>query len=218
MAEAKPKLQALTESLIEMEEAQAIEQVETLLASGESAENVLAALSEGMSIVGDRYSREEYFLADLVFAAEIFKQSMNILEPVLAKESGGERPCLGRVVVGTVEGDLHDIGKNIFVALARNAGFSVNDLGIDVSPAAFIEHATRDQAHIIGMSGILTMSVAPMIQTVEALTEAGMRDKVKVILGGLPVDDRWQTTVGSDAYTDNAYKGVEMCIAFMEGA
>lgn len=218
MEKLQSDLQTLTESLVEMEEIQALEQVEALLASGESAGNVLAALSEGMSIVGDRYSREEYFLADLVFAAEIFKQSMEILEPVLAKESGGERPCLGRIVVGTVEGDLHDIGKNIFVALARNAGFSVNDLGIDVPPATFIEHATRDQAHIIGMSGILTMSVAPMIQTVEALTEAGMRDQVKVILGGLPVDDRWQTTVGSDGYTDNAYEGVKMCQAFMEEA
>jgi methylmalonyl-CoA mutase cobalamin-binding domain/chain len=129
---------------------------------------------------------------------------MAILRPALDAEAGGEQEVCGKIVVGTVEGDLHDIGKNIFVALARNAGFAVNDLGIDVAPAAFIEAVKRERAHILGMSGILTMSVGPMIRTVEALEEAGLRDTVKVILGGLPVDDRWQETVGSDGYTDDA--------------
>jgi methylmalonyl-CoA mutase cobalamin-binding domain/chain len=152
----------------------------------------------------------------LIFAAEIFKQAMEILEPAIEAESGGQRETVGRIVIGTVEGDLHDIGKNIFVALARNAGFAVNDLGIDVPPASFVKHVKQDKADIVGMSGILTMAVSPMAQTVEALTEAGLRDSVKVIIGGLPVDDRWQESVGSDAYTDNAYEGVKICRAFME--
>jgi methylmalonyl-CoA mutase cobalamin-binding domain/chain len=210
--------EALTESLVELEEQPTLEAVRGLLASGESAQAVLGALSDGMNLVGARYSSQEYYLADLVFAAEIFKQSMELLEPALEAESGGERATCGKIVVGTVEGDLHDIGKNIFVALARNAGFAVNDLGIDVSPAAFVEAVKRDRAHIVGMSGILTMSVDPMVRTVEALEEAGLRDQVKVILGGLPVDDRWQGVVGSDGYTDDAYEGVQMCKAFMEVA
>ncbi|MGD9146767.1 MAG: cobalamin-dependent protein, partial [Anaerolineae bacterium] len=209
------KLQSLTESLVEMEEQAALDQVNASLATGESAQAILDALSEGMNIVGEKYSCQEYFLADLVFAAEIFKQALEILEPAL-EASSGERQAVGKIVVGTVEGDLHDIGKNIFVALARNAGFEVNDLGIDVPPATFIEHVKRDGAHILGMSGILTMAVEPMMQTIEALTEAGLRDQVKVILGGLPVDDRWQEAVGSDAYTDDAYEGVKMCMSFME--
>jgi len=212
------QFEALTESLVEMEEQQTLEAVQGLLDAGESPQAILGALSEGMNLVGSRYSSQEYYLADLVFAAEIFKQSMAILGPSLEAEAGGEQKTCGKIVVGTVEGDLHDIGKNIFVALARNAGFAVTDLGIDVSPAAFIEAVKRDRAHILGMSGILTMSVGSMTRTVEALEEAGLRDTVKVILGGLPVDDRWQETVGSDGYTDDAYEGVRMCTAFMEVA
>jgi dimethylamine corrinoid protein len=212
------KLQSLTESLIEMEEQGTLEQVKGLLAAGESPRAILEALSEGMNDVGDRYGTQEYYLADLVFAAEIFREAMEILKPGLEKESGKEPEVIGRIVVGTVKGDLHDIGKNIFVALARNAGFLVNDLGIDVPPATFVEHVKRDGAQIVGMSGILTMSVASMVETIEALTEAGLRDKVKIIIGGLPVDERWQAKVGSDAYTDNAYEGVKMCRAFMEVA
>jgi methylmalonyl-CoA mutase cobalamin-binding domain/chain len=212
------QLEAVTESLVEMEEKQTVDAVQGLLDAGESAQAILGSLSEGMNLVGARYSSQEYYLADLVFAAEIFKQSMVILGPALDAEAGGEQEACGKIVVGTVEGDLHDIGKNIFVALARNAGFAVNDLGIDVSPEAFIEAVKKDRAHILGLSGILTMSVGPMIRTVEALEEAGLRDTVKVILGGLPVDDRWQETVGSDGYTDDAYEGVQMCTAFMEVA
>jgi dimethylamine corrinoid protein len=212
------KLQSLTESLIEMEEQQTLEQVTALLEAGESPRAILEALSEGMNDVGDRYANGEYYLADLVFAAEIFRGALDILKPALEAESGAEQEVVGRIVIGTVHGDLHDIGKNIFVALARNAGFVVNDLGIDVPPAAFVENVKRDGAQIVGMSGILTMSVASMVETIEALTEAGLRDKVKIIIGGLPVDERWQAEVGSDAYTDNAYEGVKICRAFMEVA
>jgi methanogenic corrinoid protein MtbC1 len=212
------ELESLTHSLVEMEEQQTLDAVRRMLDDGESPQSVLDALGEGMNMVGERYSNHEYFLADLVFAAEIFKQAMEILEPAIQAQTGTERQVCGKIVVGTVEGDLHDIGKNIFVALARNAGFAVNDLGIDVSPAAFVENVKRDRADIVGMSGILTMSVQSMIRTVQALEEAGLRDQVKVILGGLPVDDRWQRTVGSDGYTDDAYQGVRMCMAFMEEA
>jgi dimethylamine corrinoid protein len=211
------ELESLTAMVVEMEEQQALEQVRSLLAARHSARDILHALSEGMNLVGEKYSCQEYFLADLVFAAEIFKQALEILEPAIEAE-GGERKAVGKIVVGTVEGDLHDIGKNIFVALARNAGFDVTDLGIDVPPAAFVEQVKRDGADIVGMSGILTMSVASMVRTVDMLTEAGLRDRVKVIIGGLPVDDRWQQKVGCDAYTDDAYEGVKTCLAFMEVA
>ena len=210
------KIESLTASLVEMEEQASLEQVKALLVDGESAQSILSALSDGMGIVGEKYSCQEYFLADLVFAAEIFKQALATLEPSLAAEAGGEREVLGKIVIGTVEGDLHDIGKNIFVALARNAGFEVNDLGIDVAPDTFVENVKRDGAQIVGMSAILTMAVHSMSKTIQALTEAGLRDKVKVIIGGLPVDDRWQEIVGSDAYTDNAYEGIKICQQFME--
>ncbi len=212
------KTETLTALLFELEEQPALDLIQELLDQGGSAQEILEALSEGMNMVGNEYSSGEYFLADLVFAAEIFEKAMAILEPAIEAQGGDERQVLGTIVVGTVEGDLHDIGKNIFVALARNSGFRVNDLGIDVSPATFIEHVKRDGANILGMSGILTMAVDPMTRTVEALTEAGLRDRVKVILGGLPVDERWLEAVGADAGTDNAYEGITLCRTFMEVA
>jgi methanogenic corrinoid protein MtbC1 len=211
------KVQSVTESLVEMEEQQTLDRVRELLEAGESPKAILDALSEGMNVVGERYGKKEYFLADLVMAAEIFKQSMEILRPAIAEERGGaEAEVLGHVVVGTVEGDLHDIGKNIFVALARNAGFAVHDLGIDVPPETFIAEIKRQGAQVLGMSGILTMSVQPMVRTVEMLQEAGLRDEVNVIIGGLPVDGRWAETVGADAYTDDAYEGVQLVRSFVE--
>jgi methanogenic corrinoid protein MtbC1 len=211
-------LQELTGLVVELDEAEAMEMVKALLNDGKSPQPILEALTDGMNIVGDKYSQGEYFLAELVFAAEMFEQAMAILEPAIEAEAGFERKTLGTIVVGTVEGDLHDIGKNIFVALARNGGFVVNDLGTDVPPATFIEHVKKDRADIMGMSGILTMAVDPMRRTVEALTEAGLRDRVKVIVGGLPVDGRWQRAVGADACTDNAYEGLRMCRDFVEVA
>jgi dimethylamine corrinoid protein len=209
------RMQSLTELVVDMEEEQALDEVKKRLSAGEKPKAILEELSAGMDIVGEKYGTKEYFLADLVMAAEIFKQAMELLQPAIEAEGGGEQEIVGRIVVGTVQGDLHDIGKNIFVALARNAGFVVNDLGIDVPPATFVEHVRRDGADILAMSGILTMSVGSMIKTVEALEEAGLRDKVKVIIGGLPVDGRWNESVGSDAYTDNAYEGLKMVQAFM---
>jgi methylmalonyl-CoA mutase cobalamin-binding domain/chain len=205
----------LTQLLVDMEEQAVLEQVDQRLAADEDPQPILEELSEGMNIVGEKYGAKEYFLAELVMAAEIFKQAMERLEPALEKAGVGEKEVVGTMVVGTVEGDLHDIGKNIFVALARNAGFEVIDLGIDVPPAEFLKHIRQHDANVLGMSGILTMSVQPMVDTVEMLEEAGLRDQVQVIIGGLPVDDRWKQRVGCDAYTDDAYAGVQIIQEFV---
>jgi dimethylamine corrinoid protein len=210
------ELTSLTQSLVGMEEQQTLDEVKRQLEAGADPQAVLEALGAGMNIVGEKYSCKEYFLADLVYAAEIFKQAMEILEPAMARTAIGERQAAGKIVVGTVEGDLHDIGKNIFVALARNAGFIVYDLGIDVPPSRFIDEIKRQNADILGMSGILTMSVRSMSQTVEMLEEAGLRQKVKVVIGGLPVDGRWKEATRADAYTDDAYQGVKIIQGFVE--
>lgn len=209
-------VEQLTELLVGMEEGAVLKGVRESLASGEAPHAILDALSEGMNVVGERYGAKEYFLADLVMAAEIFKQSMEILEPELAAE-GTDREVCGRMVIGTAEGDLHDIGKNIFVALARNAGFSVTDLGIDVAPEVLVEHVKREKAHVLGISGILTFSLDSMRATVKLLEEQGIRDQVKVIIGGLPVDERWRELVGADAFSDDAYAGLHKVLALMEG-
>lgn len=209
------KLQALTNAMVNLEEKAVLDEVKHLLGSGGKARDILDALTQGMNIIGEKYGAGEYFLAELVMGAEIFKESMELLQPALLAEGAPQRKVCGKMVIGTVQGDLHDIGKNIFVALARNAGFAVTDLGIDVPPVKFIEQVKKDDADILGMSGIMTMSLDPMAETVRKLKEAGLRHKVKVIIGGLPVDERWRQLVGADAASDDAYKGLKIIQAWM---
>jgi dimethylamine corrinoid protein len=208
-------LQLLPGLLAELEEGPTLAAVQRQLDADRPPRDILDALNEGMTIVGDRFAVRKYYLSELLMAAEIFRGAMEILEPHLV-EGGESREPIGTIVIGTVQGDLHDIGKNVFVSLARNAGFEVNDLGTDVPPAAFLERVQKDQAEIVGLSGILTMALQPMADTVDLLREAGLRDKVKVIIGGAAVDRSWLERVGADACTDDAYEGLQMVKAFME--
>jgi methylmalonyl-CoA mutase cobalamin-binding domain/chain len=209
-------MEKLTAQLVDMDEQGVLESVRARIDAGEDAQAIVDALSEGMNIVGERYGAKEFFLADLVMAAEIFKQSMEILEPELEAAGGDGREVCGRMVIGTAAGDLHDIGKNIFVALARNAGFQVTDLGIDVEPEKIVQEVKKNNANVVGLSGILTFSLDSMKETVEILEEAGLRDRVTVIIGGLPVDERWRELVGADAASDDAYDGLQKLLALME--
>jgi len=211
------KLQALTDSFVNLDETGTLDMVKSHLAKGDKPQDLFAALSEGMNVVGQKYGSREYFLAELVMAAEIFQESMQALQPALLQAGGGLKQACGRMVIGTVQGDLHDIGKNIFVALARNAGFQVNDLGVDVPPAKLIEAVKADNATILGLSGIMTMSLQPMAESIKLLQSAGLRGKVKVILGGLPMDERWRELAGADAATDDAYKGLRIIQSWAEG-
>jgi methylmalonyl-CoA mutase cobalamin-binding domain/chain len=204
----------ITELISNLEEQSTLDGVRTRLGAGDGPKVILDALNAGMNIVGENYASGEYFLAELVMAAEIFKGAIQILEPALASDPDA-RQILGKLVIGTAKGDLHDIGKNIFVGLARNAGFSVNDLGIDVKPETFVEQVRKDEADIVGLSGILTLSLEPMQETVEQLKQAGLRDQVKVIIGGLAIDELWSERVGADAYTDDAYEGLRIIQSFM---
>jgi dimethylamine corrinoid protein len=209
------EMQSLTEAMVNLEEVAVLDEVKRQLAAGGKAREILAALTDGMNTIGEKYAAGDYYLAELVMGAEIFTESMALLQPTLLQQGGPEKKVCGKMVIGTVQGDLHDIGKNIFVALARNAGFAVTDLGIDVPPAKLVEQAKQDRADIVGMSGIMTMSLDAMAQTVKLLQEAGLRDKVKVIIGGLPVDERWRKLVGADAASDDAYEGLKIIQGFM---
>jgi dimethylamine corrinoid protein len=172
------------------------------------------AIQAGMDVVGQRFQDGEYFLAEMIFAAEIVRQVMPKLTAVMAE---GDRKSLGRVVLGTVKGDLHDIGKNLISVLMSAAGFEVVDLGIDVAPQRFVEAIRDTKPEIVGLSGLLTLSVEPMVATVNAIQEAGLRDKVKVIIGGNPVTEHIHGVVGSDAWTNNAAEGIEICQRWVEG-
>jgi len=185
--------------------------VEEALKAGIPAIRIIEeGLGEGMRIVGDKFEKGEYFLAELVAAGETFKEVLEMLKPKLMQE-GKALKKLGRVVIGTVRGDLHDIGKNIVATMLESAGFEVYDLGVDVPPEEFVNKAKEVNADIVAMSALLTTTMIEMKNVIEELKKAGIRDKVKVIIGGAPITEEFAREIGADAYAEDAVKAVEVC-------
>lgn len=203
----------LAEALAELRQARVIELVTRKLAEGVEPLAIIEECREGMDVVGQRYESGQYFLSHLIMAARIFSEAMATLEPELL---GGQRQePLGVVVCGTVKGDIHSIGKNIVVALLRSQGFEVHDLGEDVPAAAFVQKARETGAQVIGLSGLMTIAYDSMKETVEALREAGLRDKVRVMIGGAFVDERVRAHSGADAFGNSATDAVRLCHRFL---
>ena len=176
--------------------------------SSADVQAVVAACQQGMDIVGDKYSSGEYFVGDLIFAGELLSACIDLLKPLLDGDSGTSR---GTIVLGTVEGDIHDIGKNIFKSMSEAAGFTVIDLGIDASPEAFVDAVEANKPQIVGFSGVLTLSIDAMKRTVEALKEKGLRDSVKITIGGNAVNGEACQYIGADAWSKNAAEAVKLC-------
>jgi len=154
-----------------------------------------------MDEVGKRFECNEYFVPELLIAARAMKTALQLLTPKLA--AAGVK-AVGRVVIGTVQGDLHDIGKNLVASMLEGSGFEVVDLGVDVSPQKFVEAAMEADGTIVGLSALLTTTMTQMKAVVEALKKAGVRDKVKVIIGGAPITQQYADEIGADGYSDNA--------------
>ena len=169
-------------------------------------------MAKGMEIVGNKYERNEYFLTELIMAGETMKQGLNVLEPVL---KANERRAVGKIVVGTVKGDLHDIGKNIFATLMSAAGFDVIDLGTDVSAQRIVETVKRDRPNIVGLSALLTTTMVEMEDAIARLKEAGLRDNVRIIIGGAPVTSEYAGRIGADASASDAVEGVNICRSWL---
>ncbi len=161
----------------------------------------------GVNHVGDEYSRGNMFLPDLVLAGEAMKAAVAVLEPEMARR-GTERQMLGKVVLGTVEGDIHEIGKTLVGTMLTATGFQVYDLGIDVPTAQFIEKAREVEADIIGLSALLTTTMVSQKVVIDSLEEAGLRANVKVLVGGAPVTKDWATEIGADGYSEDAIGAV----------
>jgi dimethylamine corrinoid protein len=209
-------LQALTEVIGELDEDRLLSMINEFVATNPSQEEgqlVVDACQKGMAKVGDLFESGEYFVGDLIFAGELLTESIDILKPVIGK---GKSEKIGKIVVGTVEGDLHDVGKNIFRSMAEAAGFEVYDLGIDQKPAAFIEKAKEVNAGIIGLSGILTIALKSMKNIVDQINEAGLRKNVKIIIGGNPVTAEACRQIGADAFTNNAAEGIRICQSWVK--
>jgi dimethylamine corrinoid protein len=180
---------------------------EIAAAGGEGVEQALAAMQKGMEQVGSRFETGEYFVGDLVYAGEIMTEAMEILKPFL----GGKSEPLGKMILCTVQNDLHNIGKNIVRAMLEAAGFEVLDLGINVPPQTIVETAQREHIRIIGLSGVLTLALDSMKATVDAFSAAGIRDQVKIIIGGAPVSEAACKSAGADEWAHSPAKTVRVC-------
>ncbi len=161
----------------------------------------------GIEEVGRMYERGELFLPELVAAADAMKLALGILKPALEKESAG-RKSLGRVVIGTVKGDIHDIGKSIVGSLLTASGFDVMDLGVDVDPGVFVTRAKEFRADLVGLSALLTTTMPVQRDVIRLLDDAGVRKKVKVMVGGAPVTERWASDIGADGFAEDAIRAV----------
>ncbi len=203
----------LSSALVELEEQQVEALVSQQLAAGVPPLTILDEMHRGMSEIGERFGAGTYFLTDMIMGAEIFRKAMEQIEPRLTGESGDKS---GNVVFATVKGDIHDIGKNIVVAMLRGAGFRVHDLGVDVPPERIVEKLKETGAPLLGLSGLITTAFDSMKDTVEALTQAGLRDRVKVMIGGGLVNEEVRVYSGADAWGKDVNQAVVLCRKFME--
>jgi 5-methyltetrahydrofolate--homocysteine methyltransferase len=182
------------------------ELVNEALAQGVKIEEVInSGLTQGMSIVGQKFETKEYFIPDMLASAEAVGAAMEILEPHLA-ESGIE--AKGKIIIATVKGDLHDIGKSIVTILLRGAGYSVRDLGNDITPQAIVDAVKQEHPQFLGLSALLTSTMMQMGDTIQALKENGLRDEVKVVIGGAPVSEEFAQSIGADGYGADGFQAV----------
>jgi methanogenic corrinoid protein MtbC1 len=198
----------LVKTLADLKEQEAIKIVEDRLNAKEDPLRILEDARKGMEIVGKRFATGEYFIPDLVYAGEILRAVSGMVKPKLNK--AGETKKLGKIVFGTVAGDIHDIGKDIVVFMLDVNGFEVYDLGVDVPAQKFVDKIRETGATIVGLSGFLTLAFDSMKQTMDAIKGAGLRDKVKVMIGGGQVTEEVRKYTGADAYGMDAMAGVTL--------
>lgn len=209
----EPTVEGSLSSLIaEIEEEKTLAAVRESLSQGVDPLSLVESLRDGMSVVGQRFESKEYFLPDLIMAGEIFKQAIVLIEPHLASGNSASR---GTVVVGTVQGDIHDIGKNLVVTMLRCNGYEVHDLGVDVAPQVFVDKVRETGARLLGLSGLLTLAFDAMKSTIDALKEAGLREDTKVIIGGGPVNEAVVEFCGADAVGKDPTEAIKLANAYL---
>jgi methanogenic corrinoid protein MtbC1 len=198
----------LVNAIADMREEEALRLVREMVEGGSEPMAILDAGREAMDIVGQRYEKGTYFLPELILAGEMMSQITDIVKPELAKLPEIKRH--GKVVIGTVEGDIHDIGKNIVTFMLDVNGFEVLDLGVDVSPQKFVEAIADFQPQVVGLSGFLTLAFDAMKENVETIKMAGLRDEVKIMIGGGQVNEEIRKYAGADAYGKDAMAAVNL--------
>ena len=206
---------SLTTALGDLNEPQVLALVTDFLAGNPTeaeGQQAIAACQDGMAIVGRQFEDGEFFIGDLIYAGELLTETVNLLKPVIGTKSG---KTVGKIVLGTVHDDLHDIGKKIFRSMAEAAGFEVVDLGIDVPVQAFVEAVRENRPDIVGLSGVLTLAIGSMKETIDGLKAAGLRDGVKVTIGGACASRDAMLVAGADAWSTNAAESVDTCLGWV---
>jgi 5-methyltetrahydrofolate--homocysteine methyltransferase len=206
---------ALVEAFAGMNEAQVLDLTNAMLEKGDSPLEIIEGCREAMEIIGRRFEEGKAFVPELIMAGEMMKSVTALVKPQLAEESGQEKK--GTVLLGTVEGDIHDIGKDVVSFMLDVNGFEVVDLGVDVSPRVFVQKIKEVKPSVVGMSGLLTLAFASMKRTIEAISEAGLRDQVKIMIGGAPVDDHVVKFSGADAWGKDAMQAVSLALQWIGG-
>jgi len=202
------ELEKLHEAVIEGDWKAAAAATEAAIAAGVAPLTIVTGcLVPAMDEVGRRFECEEYFVPEMLLSARAMKASMALVRPLLA--ATGAQP-IGRVVIGTVKGDLHDIGKNLVASMLEGGGFEVIDLGADVAPERFIEAASSKNANLVALSALLTVTMTSMKTTIDAFQTAGLRDKVKIMVGGAPVTQQYADSIGADGYGESAGAAVAL--------
>jgi corrinoid protein of di/trimethylamine methyltransferase len=206
----------LMDAMARLDEKKILECCKKGVKEGISAIEIInKGLAPGLEKVGKKFEEGEYFVTDLIIAGHIMKEAMNVLAPFIREGEVSESK--GKIVIGTVEGDLHDIGKNIVVTLLRSSGFEVTDLGIDVPARKFVEEVKKG-VPILGLSSLLTVGLDKVKEVVEELRKEGLKDKVKVIVGGAVVTEDWVYQTGVDAAVNDALEGIKICKTWIESA
>jgi 5-methyltetrahydrofolate--homocysteine methyltransferase len=207
--------QRLYQAILDGDQKTSIAVTREALAEGVAPlELITTHMIPAMDEVGRRFECQDYFVPELLLSGRAMKGALELLRPLLA--ASGVQPA-GRVVIGTVKGDLHDIGKNLVASMLEGGGFEVVDLGADVSPEKFIEAVRERNANIVCLSALLTVTMPSMKTTIQALDQAGLRDKVRIMVGGAPVTSQYAQSIGADGYSENAAGAVALARNLLAG-
>jgi len=203
---------SIAQALVDFDEDFVLGEVTNRLNNGEEPIQLIRELQDVMGLIGERFESGDYFLSELLMSADLFTRAMEVLEPKLEDTA---LETIGKIVIGTPKGDIHDIGKNIFCTVAKAAGFEVHDLGVDVPVERFLEAVEEVKPQILGFSALITTTFKPMKEVVDLLVEKGLRENLKVIVGGGVTNETVKRHVGADGQTTDALAGLNQCKKFV---
>lgn len=206
----------LTETFANMEESEAFRIASEMLENGADPMQVVAACQEALEIVGKRFETGEMFLPELIMAGEMMVAISEMVKPKL-KDTATQKEGLGKIILGTVRGDVHDIGKNMLGFLLETQGFEVIDLGVDVEPERFVKSISESGATVVALSALLTLAFDALKEAIDTIEEAGLRDQVKIMIGGAPVNEQIRSFSGADAWGRDAVHGVNLAKQWLRG-